>query len=93
MDGTPFQVYLTEEDMRGLSKGYKTEKGSTEIHIPAFNIHHKTIGNGNGESRITTSAYGIRCYPDDFKITKNYSQDALKTVLLISLLIYMDSPK
>ena len=70
MDGAPFQVYLTEEDMRGLSKESKTEKRSTEINIPTFNIHHKTIGNKNGKSRITTKAYGIRCYPDGSKITK-----------------------
>ena len=65
-----FQVYLTEEDMKWLSKESKTEKGSTEIHIATFDIHHKTIWNGNEKSHIPTSAYEIECHPDDSKIMK-----------------------
>ena len=65
-----FQVSLTEEDVTQLSKESKRNKGFAEIHIPAFEIHHKTIGNENGKSHITTSAYEIRCHPDKSKIMK-----------------------
>ena len=58
---------------RGHEKTLKRNinwKGLTEIHIPAFDIHHKTIGNGNGKICITTSVYKIKCHPDDSKIMK-----------------------
>ena len=62
---TLFQVYL---EVTLLSKVSKRNKGSTEINIPTFDIHHKTIESGNGKSRITTSAYEIRCHPNNSKI-------------------------
>ena len=34
-----------------------------EVLIPAFGIHHKTIGNGNESNRISTTAFNIRCNP------------------------------
>ena len=63
-----FQVYLTEEDMTRLSKESKTNKGFNEICTPVFDIHHKTIGNGNGKSRITSSAYEIGVTPTSIRL-------------------------
>jgi len=56
--------------MKLLSKEPTTETGPTEIHILVFEIYHKTIGNGNRKSHITTSAYKIRCHPDNSKIVE-----------------------
>jgi len=56
--------------MTKLSKKSKTNKRSDEFCIPVFDIHDKTIGNVNGKSQITTSAYEIRCRLDDSKIIK-----------------------
>ena len=65
-----FNVYLTNEDMKILSNDAKTAQGYEETHLLVFNIRHKTIGNGNGKRRITTSAYENKCHPNDSKIMK-----------------------
>ena len=76
-------VHLIEEEMKAMKN---TSKESTddpqrqnEILIPAFDIHHKTVGNGNGENRIgngnganiiSTTAFDIRCNPKDSSLLK-----------------------
>ena len=42
-----------------------------EVLIPAFGIHHKTIGNGNESNRISTTAFNIRCNPKYSSLLKN----------------------
>ena len=52
---------LDDDNTKLLMKESKTgNKNTQEIVIPAFNIHHKIFGSGNGEDRIITTVYEIR---------------------------------
>ena len=62
-------VYMTEEETKALTKTGKKESDEALV-IPAFNIHSKNVGNGNGVGRITTNAYEFRCHPDNSNIFK-----------------------
>ena len=42
----------------------------SEIFISAFDIYHKTIGKGNGKKLILTTAFDIRCNPEDSSLLK-----------------------
>ena len=61
----------------------------TEIQIPTFDIHSKTIGNDNDRSRIITHTYGVRCHPKDSPIFKNLltrcSEDPIRSGFFITL--------
>ena len=55
---------LDDDDTKLLMKERKTGETTTqEIVIPAFDIHHKIFGSGNGDDRITTTIYEIRTSP------------------------------
>ena len=47
--------------------------------ILVFDIHHKTIGNGNESNRISTTSFDIRCNSKDSSLLKKlltiYSED------------------
>ena len=49
-------------------------QNQNEIIISAFDIHHKTVGNGNGSNIISTTAFDIRCNPKDFSLLKTPMQ-------------------
>ena len=46
-----------------------TENSNT-IVFPAFDLSSKRVGFGNGNSRVTTVAYEIRCHPDHANLLK-----------------------
>ena len=55
---------LDDDDTTLFMKEKSTgDKTTQEIVIPAFDIHHKIFGSGNGEDRITTTVYEIRTSP------------------------------
>ena len=55
---------LDNDDTKLLMKENKTGyKNIQEIVIPAFDIHNKILGSGNGEDRITITVYEIRTSP------------------------------
>ena len=71
---------LTEEDMKiiaPLTEG-KKRKAPTDIHseefepiqLSAFDLSTKKIGFGNGKIRVTTTAFEVKCHPDDAVILK-----------------------
>ena len=67
-------VHLNDEEMTAMKN---TSKESTddpqrrnEILIPAFDIYHKTVGNGNGANRVSTIVFDIRCNPKDSSLLK-----------------------
>ena len=62
-------VYMTEEETKALTKTGEKESDEAVV-IPAFDIHCKNVGNGNGAGRITTNAYESRCHPDNSNIFK-----------------------
>ena len=66
-----------------------TTNNSNEIKIPVFDIHSKTIGNGNGRSRIATYAYTFRCHPNKFLVFTSqlarYSDDLTSNLSFIPL--------
>ena len=37
--------------------------GKVWIFIPAFYLHSREVGDGNGKDRVTTFVYEIRCAP------------------------------
>ena len=37
--------------------------GKVRILIPAFVLHNREVGDGNGKDRVTTFSYEIRCVP------------------------------
>ena len=63
-------VYLSEDDIKTLQTNDENKNEQYEVRIPAFDIHHKIISNGNKSERITTSAYEIYCHPTDSKKIK-----------------------
>ena len=67
-------VHLNEEEMKAMKNTSKEitddPQRQNEILIPAFDIHHKTVGNGNGANRISTTAFDIRCNPKDSSLLK-----------------------
>ena len=72
------------------SKGDASDiNDSTEIQIPTFDTHSKTIGNDNDRSRITTHTYRVRCHPNDSPIFKNLltrcSEDPIRSGFFITL--------
>ena len=46
-----------------MKKSKTGDKTTQEIVIPAFDIHHKLFGSGNGEDRIITTVYEIKTSP------------------------------
>ena len=67
-------VHLNDEEMTAM-KNTSTEsiddpQRQSEILIQVFDIHHKTVGNGNGANRISTTAFGIRYNPKCFSLLK-----------------------
>ena len=62
-------VYMTEEETKALIKTGEKESDEAVV-IPAFDIHSKNIGNGNGSGRITTNAYEFRYHHDNSNIFK-----------------------
>ena len=62
-------VYMTEGETKTLTKTGEKESDEAVV-IPAFDIHCKNVGNGNGAGRITTNAYESRCHPDNSNIFK-----------------------
>ena len=52
------------------SKNAENPQKQNEILIPVFDIHHKTVGNGNGSNRISMIAFDIHCNPKDSSIPK-----------------------
>ena len=67
-------VHLNDEEMtvtKNTSKEITDDpQRQNEILIPAFDIHHKTVGNGNGANRISTIAFDIRCNLKDSSLLK-----------------------
>ena len=41
-----------------------------EIVFPAFDLHKRRISFGNGDKRISTIAFEVRCHPDNASILK-----------------------
>ena len=62
-------VYMTEEETKILTKIDENDSNNAVI-IPAFDIHSKNIGNGNGAERITTNVYEFRCHLDNSNLFK-----------------------
>ena len=60
---------MTEGETKTLTKTGEKESDEAVV-IPAFDIHCKNVGNGNGAGRITTNAYESRCHPDNSNIFK-----------------------
>ena len=46
-------------------------KGKQRIVLPAFDLHNKEVGHGNGMQRVTTIAYEIRTSPVNAAVLKN----------------------
>ena len=67
-------VHLNDEEMTVMKNTSKESiddpQRQNEILIPAFDIHHKTVGNGNGANRISTTAFDIRCNSKDSSLFK-----------------------
>ena len=67
-------VHLNDDEMTAMKNTSKEstddQQRKNEILIPAFDIHHKTVGNGNGANRISTTAFDIRCNPKDSSLLK-----------------------
>ena len=67
-------VHLNNEEMTAMKNTNNdiTDEPhrKNEIVIPALDIHHKTVGNGNGADRISTTAFDIRCNPKDSSLLK-----------------------
>ena len=75
-------VHLNDDEMTVMKN---TSKESTddpqmqnEILIPAFDIHHKTVGNGNGANMISTTVFDIRCNPKDSSLLKTLMTQCLE---------------
>ena len=72
---------LTEEDTKSLVPltEDKKRKSPTNLHseefepiqLPAFDLSTKKIGFGNGKRRVTTTAFEVKCHPDDALILKH----------------------
>ena len=71
---------LTDEDTKlllPLTEG-KKRKAPTDLNfddfdpvqLPAFNLSTKKLGIGYGKRRVTTTAFEVKCYPDDASILK-----------------------
>ena len=50
---------MTNTDSGDDDKSQKKKK----LLIPAFDIHHKTVGNGNGSNMMSTTVFDISCNP------------------------------
>ena len=76
-------VHLNEDEMVAMidnsSDNTDDRLKKNELPIPAFDIHHKTISNGNRSNRISTISFDIRCNPKESSILKillvRYSDD------------------
>ena len=67
-------VHLNDEKMTTMTNT-STEiiddpQRQNEILIPAFDIHYKTVGNGNRANMIPKTAFDIRCNPKDSSLLK-----------------------
>ena len=67
-------VHLNDEKMTTMTNT-STEiiddpQRQNEILIPAFDIHYKTVGNGNRANMIPKTAVDIRCNPKDSSLLK-----------------------
>ena len=68
-------IDLDDEDCKDMihqdldTEGKPT--GKVRILIPAFDLHSREVGDGNGKDRVTTFAYEIRCAPTKAYMLKN----------------------
>ena len=67
-------VHLNEDESKEISNNLSNDADDplkmSKLHIPAFDIHHNTIGNGNGTHRISITAFDILCNPKDSSLLK-----------------------
>ena len=67
-------VHLNEDEMVAMidnsSDNTDDPLKKNELPISAFDIHHKTISNGNRSNRISTTSFDIRCNPKESSILK-----------------------
>ena len=67
-------VHLNDNEMTAMtnisSENAENPQKQNELIIPAFDIHHKTVDNGNGANRISMTAFGIRCNPKGYSLLK-----------------------
>ena len=40
------------------------------FRFSAFDVNHETIGNGNDDKHISTSAFELKCHPNYYPLTK-----------------------
>ena len=76
---------LTDEDAKilvPLTEG-KKRKAPIDLHsdvfdpiqLPVFNLSTRKIGFENGKRRVTTTAFEVKCHPNDALILIFYSTD------------------
>ena len=67
-------IHLNDEEITAMTNTSieitDNPQRQNEILIPAFDIHHKTVGNGNGVNKISTTAFDIRCNPKESFLLK-----------------------
>ena len=67
-------VHFNDEEMTAMTNISKEitddPQRQNEIIIPAFDIYHKTVDNGNGANRISTIVFDIRCNPEYSSLLK-----------------------
>ena len=65
-------IDLDDEESAPLIHQVKDNKGNPtgqqKIILPAFDLYSKDVGDGNGNERVTTFAYGIRTSPKNTNI-------------------------
>lgn len=80
-------MYLSEDEIQKISRNENDTQGFTELKIPAFDVHHKTIGNGNNKKYIYASTFEFRYHPDHYQLMKyllvRCSEDPAKYVSFI----------
>ena len=80
-------IYIIDEETKTLTKINEIYSNNAVI-IPAFDIHSKNVGKGNGAGRIKTNAYEFCSHPDNSHIFKvllaRYSEDTNNVFHFIS---------
>ena len=60
-------VHLNDDKMAAMSNTSNGDDGNSKkkngLLIPAYDIHHKTVGNGNGSNMMSTTVFDISCNP------------------------------
>ena len=85
-------VHFNNDEMTAMTntscENTENPQKQNELIIPVFDIHHKTVGNGNGANRISTTAFDTRCNPKDSSLLKSllarYSEDNNNNFIFIS---------